>query len=181
MALISCFTTPEGLQGVLTCLRDTEGMTGILVVVALLAGWLVVQHLADARRERLAWESRPGIPVPLAPFGSARHADVVHAFANRQYYQVMLAELEKALTDAGYELTRDESQRMTLPEADRQKISRRLIRARQLGLTPRVTEQMIKDSEDVAVNDGYAGMWLSVLIRGSESAGWYITKPQTTH
>lgn len=45
MALISCFTGPQGLQGMLTCLRDTEGMTGILVVVALLAGWIVVQHL----------------------------------------------------------------------------------------------------------------------------------------
>jgi hypothetical protein len=43
---------------------------------------------------------------PLAQFGSARHADAVHAFANREYYQVMLAEMEKALTDAGYELTR---------------------------------------------------------------------------
>jgi hypothetical protein len=62
MALISCFTGPQGLQGMLTCLRDTEGMTGILVVVALLAGWIVVQYLADARRERRAWESRPGIP-----------------------------------------------------------------------------------------------------------------------
>jgi hypothetical protein len=45
MALISCFTGPQGLQGMLTCLRDTEGMTGILVVVALLAGWIVVQYL----------------------------------------------------------------------------------------------------------------------------------------
>jgi hypothetical protein len=84
MALISCFTVPQGLQGMLTCLRDTEGMTGILVVVALLAGWIVVQHLADARRERRARESRPGIPVPLAQFGGARHADAVHAFANRE-------------------------------------------------------------------------------------------------
>jgi hypothetical protein len=45
MALISCFTGPQGLQGMLTCLRDTEGMTGILVVVALLAGWIVVQYV----------------------------------------------------------------------------------------------------------------------------------------
>ncbi|HCD2818437.1 TPA: hypothetical protein NBL60_003299 [Enterobacter hormaechei] len=181
MALISCFTGPEGVQGLLTCLRDSEGMTGILVVAALLAGWIAVQYFADARRERLAWESRPGLPVPLAQFGSAWHADVVHASANRDFYQVMLAALEKALTDAGYELTRDKSQRVTLPEEDRQKISRRVFRARQLDMTPRVTEQMIKDNEDAAVKDGYAGRWLSVLIRGSESAGWYITKPQTTH
>jgi hypothetical protein len=114
MALISCFTGPQGLQGMLTCLRDTEGMTGILVVVALLAGWIVVQYLADARRERRAWESRPGIPVPLAQFGSARHADAVHAFANREYYQVMLAELEKLTC---YELTR--MNHSAMPEADR--------------------------------------------------------------
>ncbi|MBO4154810.1 MULTISPECIES: hypothetical protein [Enterobacter] len=177
MALISCFTGPQGLQEMLTCLRDTEGMTGILVVVALLAGWIVVQHLADARRERCAWESRPGIPVPLAQFGGARHADAVHAFANREYYQVMLAELEKALTDAGYELTREESLRVTMPEADRQKISRRIFRARQCYTAPRVTEQAMQDSEDAAVNDGYAGSWLNLLIRGSEREGWYITKP----
>ncbi|MEY8863824.1 hypothetical protein AB9K28_02775 [Enterobacter asburiae] len=65
MALIGCFTGPQGqqgLQGVLTCLRDTEGMTGILVVVALLAAWIVVQYVACARRERRMWESRPGKP-----------------------------------------------------------------------------------------------------------------------
>ncbi|MDZ5641604.1 hypothetical protein [Enterobacter sp. A103] len=179
MALISCFTGPQGLQGMLTCLRDTEGMTGILVVVALLAGWIVVQHLVDARRERRAWESRPGIPVPLAQFGSARHAEAVHAFANREYYQLLLAELEKALTEEGYVLTRDESLRVTMPEVDRQKISRRIFRARQCYTSPRVTEQTMQDSEDAAVNDGYAGTWLSVLIRGNEREGWYISRLMT--
>ncbi len=135
MALISCFTDPQGLQGMLTCLRDTEGMTGILVVVALLAGWIVVQYVACARRERRARESRPGIPVPLAQFGGARHADAVHAFANREYYQVLLAELEKGLTEAGYALTRDESLRVTIPETDRQQISRRISGAPELYVT----------------------------------------------
>ncbi|HAS1065452.1 hypothetical protein CIW62_22430 [Enterobacter cloacae] len=177
MALISCFTSPQGLQGMLTCLRDTEGMTGILVIVALLAGWIAVQYIADARRVRLAWESRPGLPVPVAQFGSARHADAVHAFANREYYQVMLAELEKALIEEGYALTRDESLCVTIPEADRQKISRRIILARQCYTSPRVSEQAMQDNVDAAVNDGYAGSWLSLLIRGSEREGWYITKP----
>lgn len=177
MALISCFTSPQGLQGMLTCLRDTEGMTGILIVVALLAGWIAVQYFADARRVRLAWESRPGLPVPVAQFGSARHADAVHAFANREYYQVMLAELEKALTEEGYALTRDESLCVTMPEADRQKISRRIFLARQCYTSPRVSEQAMQDNVDAAVNDGYAGSWLSLLIRGSEREGWYITKP----
>lgn len=180
MALISCFTATQGLQGVLTCLRDTEGMTGILVVVALLAGWLVVQHLADARRERRARESRPGIPAPFVQFGGARHADAVHAFANREYYQVLLAELEKGLTEAGYALTRDESLRVTIPEADWLQISRRIIRARLCYTAPRVTEQAMQDSEDAAVNDGYAGSWLRLLIRGSERIGWYITRPENS-
>ena len=57
MALISCFTDPQGLQGMLTCLRDTEGMTGILVVVALLAGWIVVQYVACAGEQ--AGNTRP--------------------------------------------------------------------------------------------------------------------------
>ena len=180
MALISCFTGPEGLQGLLTCLRDSEGMTGILVVAALLAGWIAVQYFADARRVRLAWESRPGIPVSLPKFGSARHADAVHAFANREYYQVLLAELEKVLTEAGYALTRDESLRVTIPEADRLQISRRIFRARQCYTAPRVTALVMQDSEDAAVNDGYAGSWLSLLIRGSERIGWYITRPENS-
>ena len=171
MALISCFTDPQGLQGMLTCLRDTEGMTGILVVVALLAGWIVVQYVACAR---------PGIPVPLAQFGGARHADAVHAFANREYYQVLLAELEKGLTEAGYALTRDESLRVTIPETDRQQISRRIFRARQNYTSPRLSEQAMQDNEDAAVNDGYAGSWLSILIRGSERIGWYITRPENS-
>ncbi|WP_431076052.1 hypothetical protein [Enterobacter ludwigii] len=181
MALISCLNGQEGLQGMLTCLRDNEGMTGLLVVVALLAGWIGVQHFADVRRERRAWKSRPGIPVPPVQFGSARHAEAVHAFANREYYQVMLAELELGLTEAGYALTRDESLRVTMPTADLLAVSRRIIRARMHYVTPRVSEQAIKDSEDVAVNDGYAGTWLSVLIRGSERAGWYITRPENSH
>lgn len=181
MALTSCFSDPEGLRGVLTCLRDTEGLTGIVVVVGLLTGWLVVQYLAGARRERQAWESRQGIPVPQAQFGSARHADVVHAFANRDYYQMMLAELEQGLTEVGYALTRDESQRVTMPTADRLALSRRIFRARLRYTTPRVSEQTMKDSEDIAVNDGYAGTWLSVLIRGSECAGWYITRSEKSH
>ncbi|MCU6172101.1 hypothetical protein [Enterobacter bugandensis] len=180
MALISCFTDPQGLQGMLTCLRDTEGMAGILVVVALLAGWIVVHYVACARRERRARESRPGIPVPLAQFGGARHADAVHAFANREYYQVLLAELEKGLTEAGYALTRDESLRVTIPETDRQQISRRIFRARQNYTSPRLSEQAMQDNEDAAVNDGYAGSWLSILIRGSERIGWYITRPENS-
>ncbi|MFX4311155.1 hypothetical protein F8O53_04230 [Enterobacter sp. 63] len=177
MALISCLTRPDGQQDVFSCLSMGQGLGGFMVLIILLVGWLVIQYLAEARRERLAREARPGIPVPPAQFGGARHADAVHAFANRECYQVMLAELETGLTEAGYLLTRDKSQRWILPEADRHKLSRRVFRARLLEMTPRVTEQMVKDSEDAAVNDGYAGMWLSVLIRGSESAGWYITKP----
>ena len=137
MALISCFTSPQGLQGMLTCLRDTEGMTGILVVVALLAGWIAVQYFADARCVRQAWESRPGLPVPLAQFGSARHADAVHAFANRELYRAMLRGLENGLTETGYKLTRDRSRRVVaIPLEHRLTISRWVFRARQWYMSP---------------------------------------------
>lgn len=178
MALISCFTSPRGLQGMLTCLRDTEGMTGILVVVALLAGWIAVQYFADARCVRQAWESRPGLPVPLAQFGSARHADAVHAFANRELYQAMLRGLENGLTETGYKLTRDRSRRVVaIPLEHRLTISRWVFRARQWYMSPGMSEQRTKDIEDDAVNDGYAGMLLNVLIRGCAHEGWYITEP----
>lgn len=176
MALISCFTGPQGLQGVLACLRDTEGMTGILVVVALLAGWIVVQYVACARRERLARESRPGIPVPLAQFGNARHATAVHDFANRNYYQVMLAEMEKALFSAGYELTRDASRCTRLANTDSRDISRKVTRVRHRYMTPLISEQMLNDSIDDAMKNGSAAEWLNLLIQGSEREGWYITR-----
>lgn len=178
MALISCLTSPDGQQDVFSCLRTGQGLSGFLVLIILLVGWLVIQYLAEARRVRRTREARPGIPVPPAQFGNARHATAVHEFANREYYQILLAKLEKSLTDEGYALTREELLRVTLPEAVRQKISRRIVRARQYYTTPRVSEQMVIDSEDAAVNDGYAGTWLHVLIRGSESVGWYITKPE---
>ena len=100
--------------------------------------------------------------------------------AGREYYQVLLAELEKGLTEAGYALTRDESLRVTIPETDRQQISRRIFRARQNYTSPRVSEQAMQHNEDAAVNDGYAGSWLSILIRGSERIGWYITRPENS-
>lgn len=180
MALISCFTRTDSLQGVLTCLRDSENLTGILVAALLLVGWLAMQYLAEVRRVRQAPSVKAGIPVTrnIPAFGCGQHADAVHSFANREYYQIMLAEMEKALFAAGYELTRDEFRRVTIPTTDLVAISRKIFRARQWYVSPGVSEQVMKDSEDTAVNDGYAGMWLSVLLRGSEREGWYITKPQ---
>ncbi|MEP9345921.1 hypothetical protein ABKU22_15885 (plasmid) [Enterobacter roggenkampii] len=179
MALIGCFTGPQGLQGlqgVLTCLRDTEGMTGILVVVALLAAWIVVQYVACARRERRMWESRPGKPLPLPQFGNACHATAVHDFANRNYYQVMLAEMEKGLFSAGYELTRDASRSTRLANTDRRDISRKVTRERHRYMTPLISEQMLNDSIDDAMKNGSADKWLNLLIQGSEREGWYITR-----
>lgn len=70
MALITCFTGPEGLQGVLTCLRDTEGLTGILVVVGLLTGWLFSTwqvpgvNAGRGRADRECPFRRPSLAVP---------------------------------------------------------------------------------------------------------------------
>jgi hypothetical protein len=70
---------------------------------------------------------------------------------------------------------------VTIPEADRLQISRRIFRARQNYTSPRVSEEAMQDNLDAAVNDGYAGSWLSLLIRGSERIGWYITRPANSH
>lgn len=52
MALISCLTRPDGLQGVFSCLSIGQGLSGFLVLIILLVGWLVIQYLAEARRVR---------------------------------------------------------------------------------------------------------------------------------
>lgn len=176
MALTDCFIQPGSLQGLMTCLRESENLTGVAVAAALLAAWLVIQLMAQRRRNSLRLVAIPGVPVkqPADRFGDEKNADRVYNFANRELYQLMLSEMEKALTDAGYAMTRDEAKRVTISEADRQIISRRIFRARQCFITPRVSEQTMKDSENAAVNDGYAGTWLSMLIRANEAQGWYV-------
>lgn len=178
MALTDCFIQPGSLQGLMTCLRESENLTGVAVVAGLLTAWLVIQLMAQRGRKAHRPEAMDGVPVTQTPerFGDEKHADRVFSFANRELYQLMLTEMEKVLTDTGYALTRNEAERVTMSEADRQKISRRIFRVRQCYITPRVSEQAMKDSEDAAVNDGYAGTWLSMLIRGSECEGWYITR-----
>ncbi|HDR2795195.1 TPA: hypothetical protein QCK11_003911 [Enterobacter asburiae] len=176
MALISCLTSPDGQQDVFSCLSMGQGLGGFMVLIILLVGWLVIQYLAEARRTRLAREAIPGIPVPPAQFGNARHAAAVHDFANRNYYQVMLAEMEKALFSAGYELTQDASRCTRLANADSRDISRKVTRVRYRYMTPLLSEQMLNDSIDDAMRNGSAAEWLSLLIRGSEREGWYITR-----
>lgn len=177
MALTDCFIQPGQLQGLITCLRESENLTGVAVVACLLAVWLTVQLMAQRRCKAQQRLALPGIPVVqhMIRFADKQHAEAVHSFANRELYQLLLTEMGKALTDAGYAMTRDEAKRMTISEADRQIISRRIFRARQCYITPRVSEQTLKDSEDAAVNDGYAGTWLSVLIRANEAQGWYVS------
>jgi hypothetical protein len=75
-----------------------------VLIILLAAGWCSVPGRGETCTADP--EARPGIPVPPAQFGNARHASAVHDFANQNYYQVMLAEMEKALFSAGYELTR---------------------------------------------------------------------------
>lgn len=174
MAVIRCLTPADGLQGVMTCLRESENLTGILVVAFLLIGWLATQYLAETRRSRRNQEVKPVIPA----FGSSQHADAMYTFANRELYQAMLRGLENGLAETGYELTRDSSRRgVAIPLEDRLTLSRWVFRARQWYTSPRMCEQRTKDIEDEAVNDGYAGMLLNILIRGCAREGWYITEP----
>jgi len=175
MAVIRCLAPADGLQGVVACLRESENLTGILVAAFLLIGWLAMQSLAEARRYRQIRERQPVMNAP-PPFGSARHADAVYTFANREFYQVMLAEMEKALFAAGYELTRDESLRMMLSDTDRHEVSRRVFRVRQGYISPLLSEQLLSESADAAEKEGFSAQWLSVLIGGSEREGWYITR-----
>lgn len=83
----------------------------------------------------------------------------------------MLAEMEKALFSAGYELTRDASRSTRLANADRRDISRKVTRVRHRYMTPLISEQMLNDSIDDAMKNGSADEWLNLLIQGSEREG----------
>jgi hypothetical protein len=108
MALISCLTRPDGLQGVFSCLSIGQGLSGS--GVDYFTGRLAGDPI-PGRGETCTADpgSQTGNTRPPAQFGNARHASAVHDFANQNYYQVMLAEMEKALFSAGYELTQDAS------------------------------------------------------------------------
>lgn len=60
MVLISCFTPPETLPVLPGCLRDSENLTGIVVVTLLLIVWLTLQYRAE--RQRRARTMNAGTP-----------------------------------------------------------------------------------------------------------------------
>lgn len=120
MAIISCFSQAESLRGVLVCLNDTGGVAGLCAVALGLGIWIVAQVGSEAAaKKRLAKVMKYGKPAIASPptFGGQQHAETVHLFANRDYYQFLLSEFEKALFAQGYELTTD-STRHVVPDSD---------------------------------------------------------------
>ena len=60
MVLISGFIPPEAFPCLLSCLRDSENLTGILAVTLLLKDWLALQYRAE--RQRRARTMNAGTP-----------------------------------------------------------------------------------------------------------------------
>ena len=178
MAIIECFRNPENLSSVLTCLREAEGLSGLLAVAVGLALWIVAQLSVDAKREKAAnREMKYGLPVSCpSVFGSPAHAEAVLRSANQDYYQLMLAEMEKTLFAQGYELTRDRNLQVVADSETQRKVARAVYIARERYLAPNQPEHELAEKATMASSDGYCARWLSMLITGSERQGWYITR-----
>lgn len=179
MAIISCFSQPESLSGVLVCLNDTGGIAGLCAVALGLGIWIVAQVRSEAAaKKRLAKVMKYGKPAISSPptFGGQQHAETVHLFANRDYYQFLLSEFEKALFAQGYELTADRT-RHVVPDSDStRQVARAIMIARERYMAPLQSDTMLEEKADECARAGYSHQWFCLLVAGSEKAGWYITR-----
>ena len=179
MAIISCFSQPDSLRGVLVCLNDTGGIAGLCAVALALGLWIVAQVGSEAadkkRRAKIMKYGQPAIPFPPT-FGGQQHAETVHLFANRDYYQFLLSEFEKALFAQGYELTTD-STRHVVPDSDStRQVARAIMIARERYMAPLQSDTTLEEKADECARAGYSHQWFCLLVAGSEKAGWYITR-----
>lgn len=183
MAIISCFSQPESLRGVLVCLNDTGGIAGLCAVALGLGIWLIAQVQSEAaakkRLEKVMKYGKPAISSPPT-FGGQQHAETVHLFANRDYYQFLLSEFEKALFAQGYELTTD-STRHVVPDSDSIcQVARAIMIARERYMAPRQSEEILKEKADECARVGNSHQWFCLLAAGSERTGWYIARSTPT-
>jgi len=178
MALTDCFIQPGSLQGLMTCLRESENLTGVAVVAGLLTAWLVIQLMAQRGRKAHRPEAMDGVPVTQTPerFGDEKHAEAVYTFANREMYQLLLAEMEKALVEAGYRLTTKASGKEALTEPVLDEISGRIYRVRERFMAPLLSDDELNESTLFAVKRGFAQALLNMLIRANEAQGFYIRR-----
>lgn len=183
MAIISCFSQPESLRGVLVCLNDTGGIAGLCAVALGLGIWIVAQVGSDAAaKKRLAKVMKYGQPAISSPpiFGGQQHAEEVHLFANRDYYQFLLSEFEKALFAQGYELTTD-STRHVVPDSDSSRqVARAIMIARERYMAPLQSDATMEEKADECARAGYSHQWFCLLAAGSERTGWYIARSTPT-
>ena len=178
MALTDCFVNTGSLQGFMTCLRESENLTGVAVVAVLLAAWLVIQLTAQRRKKAQQHVALPGIPVTqhTVRFVCEQNIDAVYNFANRELFQLLLTEMEKALADSGYILTRNASSRCELTESELSEIGGRIYRVREQYMVPFLSDEVLNGNTRLAVRLGCATAWLNMLIRANEAQGWYIRR-----
>jgi hypothetical protein len=183
MAIISCFSQPESLRGVLVCLNDTGGIAGLCAVALGLGIWIVAQVGSEAAaKKRLAKVTKYGQPaISSRPiFGGQQHAEAVHLFANRDYYQFLLSEFEKALLAQGYELTADHT-RHVVPDSDStRQVARAIMIARERYMAPLQSDATLEEKADECARVGNSHQWFCLLATGSERTGWYIARSTPT-
>lgn len=120
-----------------------------------------------------------GMPVTEPPpFAGPEHAAAVSYFANRHYYQSLLAALQDALLSEGYEMTTDGTRCLPLPPGTAERVARDVAFAREKHLLPLQSDDRMEAKLAEDRKNGYAARWLECLIAGSASQGWYIARRQ---
>lgn len=108
-------------------------------------------------------------------YGGRQLAEGVFLYANKDYYQFLLSELQDGLEEEGYAMTTDPDRRVALSHSSRQRLAGRLFIARERYVAPFQPDRVVDEKAQECSRNGYSSQWLSWLIRGCETQGWFIT------
>ncbi|MFK3662755.1 hypothetical protein ACI2I2_19945 [Scandinavium sp. NPDC088450] len=154
---------------------DYAGLVAFILIggiaVGLSAG-SIIRTLVQANMSTLPQSEPASQPLPF--FGCPEDACAVHQFANTDYYRHMLAALENALHQEGYELSRAPEHQVVLPRGVRKRIARHVFMARDKYLAPQQRDSTIAEKAALSEEDGFSGQWLDILLKGCASQGWII-------
>lgn len=145
---------------------------GLIVILTFI--YLGIRGFLDNLKDKSAKRSAVQPSQSPPAYASADHAGAVFAFANKEYFQLMLGVVGKSLVAEGYVLTDDPQQRIPLSPESSRRIARAVFIAREQHLAPGQPSGVLMERADDAMENGYAMQWLETLILSSESTGWFI-------
>ncbi|WP_318366426.1 hypothetical protein [Enterobacter sp.] len=133
-----------------------------------------------AGRKWFGYQTKSEMPETLAPGGSTPtfvsldNALAIHDHANSILFRFLLGELTGVLSQHGYVMTRDATQRTELLSDVKHDVTKALLMKREKFLAPKQPTQSAEESVAYMLSTGYAAGWMNALLKGCESQGWFI-------